>query len=332
MPGFVEGPEPEFDGPGTAVADVLDPATLNKPAPPVVTAPPKILETIVSDLRAYSQLEPHTLLHADELMAEQVQNPALRNQHYYVADFAVYTLEGTGKKKIPTLWLARHTAQEPNNFVLNHLDDTINSSFEQLTQTHNYRPSLQEAQKVMQASSTLKIDLTQLRLKKHNDEFSYVEISTTNYNQLNPEQRKLAERFYGQRNVFDTAMATLKGADINTTKVFVLNPAYVQREAAAPIGRAAWRNNFLNSANSYASVYNICNCNGLLGVRRRLPAATGGAPQNSGVPSVPSDPQEIKRIYQILLANPTAAVNALDDKTAAQILTLVSTYMSNKKL
>ncbi|MBS3124325.1 hypothetical protein J4437_06890 [Candidatus Woesearchaeota archaeon] len=331
--------DPVFDGPDTAKADLLD----DTPKSPVVVAPvPPQLETIVGNLRAYFQLEPYTMLHADELMAQQILNPAIREQAYYVADFALYTLEGTSKNKTPTLWLARHTAQEPNNLILNHLDDAVNSSFEQLTQTNNYRPSLQEAQKVMQASSTLKINLTKLKLNQKDDQFSYMIISTTNYNKLNFEQRKLAQMFYGQGTAFDTAMVTLKGAGIDTIKVFVLNPTYVQKEAANPIGRAAWRNDFRSNADSVADDCRIGNSGGLLGVRRRLPAAvafpqesheqsdSSGASQNTGVSSAPSALQEMKQIYQTLLANPTAAVNALDDKTAAEFSKILLTYFSSK--
>ncbi|MBS3124300.1 hypothetical protein J4437_06765 [Candidatus Woesearchaeota archaeon] len=326
MPGFYEdGREPVFDGPDTAVADLLD----DTPKPPVVVAPPqKKLETIIGNLRAYSQLEPGTLLHADELMAQQVLNPALREQAYYVADFALYTLEGTGKKKTPTLWLARYTAQEPNNLILNHLDDAVNSSFEQLTQTHNYRPSLHEAQKVMEAQSTLKIDLTQLRLKKHDDEFGYIEISTTNYNKLNPEQRKLAERFYGQGTDFDRAMATLKSAGINTTQVFLLNPTYVQKEAVNPIGRAAWRDNFHNGANSSAIGYNVGDSGGLLGVRRRLPATIGGASQNLEVPSAPSASLDYETAYQMVMQHP----ELLDQNKAAGLSQILTNYLSQVRV
>src|SRR3989338_8066594 len=323
----VSDTDPVFDGPDTAVADLLD----DTPKSPVVVAlPSPKLETIVGNLRVYSQLEPYTMLHADELMAQQVLNPALREQAYYVADFALYTLEGTNRKKTPTLWLARHTAQEPNNLILNHLDDAINSSFEQLTQTRNYRPSLHEAQKVMQASSTLKIDLTQLRLEKDDHEFSHIEISTTNYDKLNSEQRKLAERFYGQGTDFDRAMATLKGAGINTTQVFVLNPTYVQKEAVNPIGRAAWRSLFLNGANSSASGYVIGISDGLLGVRRRLPASvafpqesheqsdSSGAPQNLGVPSAPSARLDYETAFQMVNQHP----DLLDKTKALELLKL----------
>lgn len=241
------------------------------------------LETIFDNLRdGYNQLEPGTFLHADQLMAEQVQDAGLRNQSFYVADGPLYSLEG--KKQTPTLWLSR----EADNLVLRHLNDKVNSSYDQLVNTGNFRPNSQEARKAMQAKDTLRVDLTKLHLQGNEAEWRYLEISTTDYNTLNAEERKLVERWYGQGKAFVTAMKTLKRAGINETRVYVLNPTYLDKEAKErPLGRAGWRGGFNISAGSYANDRIVNNRNGLRGVRLEVPAGRAA-------PKVPPAPQEIK--------------------------------------
>ena len=134
------------------------------------------LETIIDNLRdGYNQLEPSTFQHADQLTAAQVKDPSLRNQCFYTADGPLYSVEG--KKKTPTLWLTR----EPYNLVLRHLNDNVNSSYEQLVKTGTFRPGLDEARRAMKAKSTLRIDLSILHLPSYKSQWQYLEISTTKY-------------------------------------------------------------------------------------------------------------------------------------------------------
>ena len=148
------------------------------------------LETIIDNLRdGYNQLQPGTILHADQLMAEQVCDSYLRQQWFYVADGPLYSLEG--KKKTPTLWLTR----EADNLVLRHLNDEVGNSYEQLINTSHFRPDPKEARKSMNARETLRVDLTKLRLEGNEAEWGYLAIPTTDYDKLNAEEQKLAERF-----------------------------------------------------------------------------------------------------------------------------------------
>ncbi len=246
------------------------------------------LETIMGNLRdGYNQLEPGTMLHADQLMAAQVQDANLRTQSYYVADGPLYSLED--RKKTPTLWLTR----EADNLVLRHLNDEVNSSYEQLIKTHNYRPNPEEALAAMNAKGTLRVDLTKLRLHGDEAEWRYLEIDTQKYDKLKPEERKLAERWYGRGKAFGTAMKTLKDAGISTTKVYVLNPGYVSQEAKKdPIGRAAWRYGFVSVAGSVAYVRSVFIHVGVRGVR--LGEARSAAPKIQGVPVAPAAAPEIR--------------------------------------
>lgn len=219
------------------------------------------------DLRTgYNQLVPGTFFHADELMAEQVEyymggqywtetrahgiNSLI--DHFYVADGPLYSLEG--KKKTPTLWLTR----ESSNLVLRHLNDKVNSSYEQFVKNDNFRPDPEEARTAMKAKDTLRIDLTKLHLQVDTyDGKSYLEIPSAGhrYNILNAEERKLAERWFGQGEAFVAAMKMVRQFHIyiprrvyvrpGTTRVYVLDPDYVSREAKkGPIGRIATRDPF----------------------------------------------------------------------------------------
>ena len=221
------------------------------------------LETIVDNLRdGYAQLELGTFLHADQLMAEQVEDANLRTEDFYVADGPLYSLEG--KKKTPTLWLTR----EPHNLVLRHLNDKVNSSYNQLVNKGNYRPNPEEARKAMKAKDTLQIDLTRLHLQGDDTRWRYLEISTTKYNKLKPEERKLAGRFYGQGKAFVAAMIVLEESGFDSTKVYVLSPGYVQKKATnGPIGLAAWRGDFGHDADSVAYDHSVSNHFGVRGVR-----------------------------------------------------------------
>lgn len=273
------------------------------------------LETIVGDLRAYSELEPGTFLHGDQLTAEQVHDTSLRRQAFYVADGPLYSLEG--KKRTPTLFLTL----EPDNLVLRHLNDEVNSSFDQLVKTGNFRPGTEEARKAMEAKDTLRIDLTKLRLKGDNAEWRYVEISTTDYDRLNAEERKLAERFYGQGTGFVAAMKALQDEGISNTRVYVLNPDYVRKEAVAgPVARAAWRGNFDGGAGSDAGGHDVDILSGLRGVRRaseasrKAPEGRAAPKEGTATPVAPSFeqvlaysagfvPESVREQYEIGLRN-----------------------------
>ncbi len=233
--------------------------------PLVLTLKMTPLETIVDNLRdGYAQLEPGTFLHSDQLMAAQVKDASLRNREFYVADGLLYSLEG--EKKTPTLWITR----EPDNLVLRHLDEKVNgaynNSYYRLVKTGNFRPEPEEARQAMEAKDTLRIDLTKLSLQGDSPEWRYLKISTTLYNNLlNAEERKLAERFYGEGKALGTAMKALKKAGIYSTWVYVLAPAYVDEEVKYKglIGRASSQNLF-----DGVSYFNAGDCS--IGIRGRL--------------------------------------------------------------
>ena len=239
-----------------------------------------VLETIVGDIRVYAQLQPSTMLHVDELMKERRTNRELRDQTFYTADGELYFLQG----RTPTLAITR----EKDNLLLRHLDD----AFTQLKIAKNYRHDVQEAQQSIGAPETVLIDLTKLRLQGDDAEWRYLGILTTQYDKLQPEEQKLAERVYGQGDEFGLSMAMLKEAGISETKIYVLDPAYVREEAAqGPLGRASWLSNFTVDSDFNASVRFVYYSYRLRGVRLGVPE--GDAPENGVVPPAPSVPSDI---------------------------------------
>ncbi|HIG93887.1 TPA: hypothetical protein HA234_06845 [Candidatus Woesearchaeota archaeon] len=207
------------------------------------------LDTIIGTLRDGSrQLEPGTMLHVDELMKERQTNAELRTQWFYTADGQVYVMDGKNQKLAMTRGSSNPLLQ----------DDTIDTYCDQLLQSQNYRPTREEVQRALEAPDTLLIDLSKLRLSGNEKEWRYLTIDTSKYNKLNNEERKFAERVYGQGDDFAASMKMLKDARIPETKIFVLNPDYVQQEAQeSALGRASWLSNFNNNSNFNAYNRNV---------------------------------------------------------------------------
>ena len=221
------------------------------------------LETITGNLRdAYKKLQPGTMQHSFELMNERRTNGELRNQCFYTPDGEIYFLDGTAN---PTLAMTR----EAHNPVLNNIDD----AFEQLKKKKNYRLRRADVQQALAAPDTVLIALQKLRLFKYSDsEISYLALETTpaKYSQLNEEERKFAERVYGQRDDFVKNMRMLEDADINETRIWVLNPDYVLKHAAeGMIARASWLLSFDHISQFNAGVRSFVDHFRVRGVRKR---------------------------------------------------------------
>ncbi len=217
------------------------------------------LENITGDLsEAYKQCVPGTISCVDQLTNERRINPELRNQSFYTADGEVYSVDG----ETPTLRITR----EAVNPILKNIDD----AFTQLTQNNNYQVLPTDFAAVKTALDTVTIDLTKLNLQGNSKEWRYLAISTTKYDQLQPEERTLAERIYGQGTDFVENMKMLSDAEITITRVYVLNPDYVKEHAKeGAIGRASWLGNFNDISNFSAVVRNIYYNFRVRGVRKQ---------------------------------------------------------------
>ncbi len=236
------------------------------------------LENITGNLlQAYKQCVPSTMLCVDQLTNERRINLDLRNQSFYTADGEVYSVDG----ETPTLRMTR----EATNPILNNIDD----AFAQSTQNYNYKVIPADFDAVKTAADTVTIDLTKLTLQG-GGEWYYLAISTSKpslmkkgYNKLNAEERKLAERVYGQGTDFVDNMKMLNNAGIIETKVYVLNPDYVKEHAKeGAIGRASWLNNFGYNSNFDADDRSIDNDYRVRGVRREVERREPVMPEGRG--------------------------------------------------
>jgi len=196
-----------------------------------------------------------TIQHADQLMKARIKNPDLRNDWYYTADFPLYTNEADGAY----LYLARGK----NNLIFKNLEEaTI-----QLSGTDNYIPPKEDIESVINAESTLRIKLSDLGLIEFANGISQFKIDTSEY-KLNSEQKKLAERIYGQGEDFKESMAMLYREGIAIADIYVLNPEYVKENVVqgSAIARASWLFGFADDSGFDADVVYVGNRDGLRGV------------------------------------------------------------------
>ena len=220
------------------------------------------LETVTGTLaETYRLLRPESILHADELMKERRTNKELRSQWFYTAEGIVYSLQG--ENRTPTLAITRGSSNPLFQ------DSTIDKYCDQLIQNKNYRPTSEETLRALQAKDTVLVDLTKLKLQGNDEEWKHLAINTREYETLNSEEQKLAQRVYGKDDDFAQTMRMLADAGIRETKVWVLNPDYVRTHAqTSSLGRASWLNFFNNNSFFYAYDRIIINGGRVRGVRR----------------------------------------------------------------
>lgn len=282
------------------------------------------LETITDNLRnGYKQLVPETFQHVDQLMKARLTNPELRALRFYTADGEQYDLTKTQEPR----WAI---TRQPNNLVLRHIDE----AYKQLISNGKYNLNPQEAETARKAESTLTVKMSDMGLKKEDDEFSFLPIKTNGYDKLAPLELRVAQRIYGKGKDFAKVMKMLSDARIKETRIWVLSPDYVREYASAgPISRASWLD-FLDGDSRFVAgsrVVVVHDC--LRGVRRERAVPEGDALKNTAVPSAPSEikPEiSLSVCYQALLADADKAVQALDDKTAGGLLRIVADYFTGK--
>ncbi len=214
------------------------------------------IETIVGSLfDVYREVVPGTFFHSDQLTNERRTHPneqertQLQSRYFYTADGIIYSLQ----KGVPTLSITR----EEDNLVLRHLNDEVNNPYSQLITRKNYYPDSTETQQAISAAQTVTIDLTKLRFFQRSWDVCCLAVPTTMYDELNAEERKLAERVYGQGKDFIANMNMLNENNVKWAAIYVLNPDYVREIAqSGPIARACWLNNIYNNAGFIA--YDNC--------------------------------------------------------------------------
>ncbi|GEM_PF-4902264 len=200
------------------------------------------LEIITGNLGdACKQALVGTISHADELMKlrrklfnEGQKDSEVCSKGFYVAGTNIFFVDS--KTKTPYWAITRRE----HSLVLQNIDPAM----EQLGQASdpNYRPNSAEARRAILAQSTSVTDLTKIHFQNYKI-WSCFEIGTTSakYNQLNTEERRLAERIFGEGDEFYLNMDMLERAGINATKILLPHLDYIQKQVAkGPFARPSW--------------------------------------------------------------------------------------------
>ena len=179
-------------------------------------------------LKALSQLDATTLRYTYQLTRERRYKQELKDRYYWTADGAMYCVEKDGRDEEIFLYLTSRR----NNPILKHPLEAV----EQILEDGFYRVNETDAKSAKKAHSTLRVRLSDLKLEKHDDKFSYFKIDTANYDSLNEQQRLVAERFYGTENSFRKAMRMLRNNGITSSHIGILNSDYVREKAKVAEG------------------------------------------------------------------------------------------------
>ena len=221
--------------------------------------------------------DPDSIQHADEITTARRTDKSLRKMWFWTGDGSIYSV----KDGEAYLSLTRRQ----HNPVFNNIEEAARQL---LSEDHNYRPPQKDVETALEAEDTLTVKISDLELKKLDEEFGYFEIDTENYDSLNPAQRAVAERAYGSGKEFEDNMKLLREGQINKTRVYVLNQNYVldNVEEGEAVSRACWLGYFINDSGFGADGRDVGGSLGCLrGVLNKV--AEGDAPKK--LVSLPED-------------------------------------------
>jgi len=187
---------------------------------------------------------------------------ASRNRWFYTADSAVYAVERVDGMGEVFLYLGRGET----NPIFNNIEEAT----ERLIRSGDYIPSQEDVKAVKSAKTTLRVKLSDLILQGTDHVFRHFEIDTACYGSLNEHQRRVAERVYGSGEDFVANMKMLNEAGITKTRIYVLNPGYVEKNVKqnGALVRASRLGPFVLDSWFYAFECYVDLHLGLRGVRR----------------------------------------------------------------
>jgi hypothetical protein len=202
--------------------------------------------------------------------------------------------------------------------------DNIADAVSQIRRSGSYKVkaddfSLIQKEAAIKNGGAKRYALSDLGLAKHDSEWSFYEIDTKRFDKLNKAQRALAEQVHGKGKQFVKVMQEMSKAGISTTRIYVLNPEYVQNVAkdgsVARVGRLC---DFYSNSDFNAGIRDIdYGSVRVRGVRREVVA------EGDAAKIIPFD---YGKAYDSLLANPGEALNHLNKKRAAGLLDLTNKF------
>jgi len=262
---------------------------------------------------AYDQLIPETIRMAHMIQRDRITDQNLRSEWFITGDGCVYKFE----KRKAVLYLT-NTKLNP---VLK--QENIADAVNQIRQTGNYNVKDDDFSLIIAAvknGGAKRYALSDLKLSKHNDEWSFYDIDTKKYNQLNKAQRAFAEQVHGKGKQFTKVMSEMSKEGITKTRIYVLNSEYIQKVATkGPVARVGWLNlfddnNYFDAGNRSIDDDSIC----VRGVRRESVAEGDGAEKPA--------PFDYGRALDGVLAQPEQALQHLNKKRAAGLLDLANRF------
>jgi len=267
---------------------------------------------IVIDI--FKKVIPETIQHAWEIQKDRLEDVSLRSMWFWTADFPLYTME----KGEAILYFA----DRKHNLAFQNMDVAV----EQLRTKNNYFPKDTDISSVINAKSTLKVKLSDLKLEKNKDEWQYFEINTKKYSKLNKSQRTLAERVHGKGKAFDRTMKMLSDAGKSVTRIYVLNQEYVKKTLTENNAKSLARLGFLNNFGDY-SYFNASSRDVVNGGRR----LRGVRRDAEGVVAQKID--QYDSALQLLTGNPKETLNRIQKKPeyVAKLSKIVTDYLSTKQ-
>jgi len=273
------------------------------------------LETVVGLLAETApQLKLETIQSACQLTNERRIDFDLRSPWFYSSDTALYQVEN-GEVFLYF-----------GNGIVNPVLNNVKEASKELASKGIYFPNQEDVDTVAEsakAGDTLKVKLSDLRLKWAWDEWSYLEIETDNYGELKKAERLLAERVFCQGADFVDNMKMLNNAGITTTRIYVLKPRYVKEKATGKaIALASWLYGFGNYSGFGAPVRYAYSHNGLRGVKVAV---------KSSAQKIDPIIDPIEQAYQTILKYPDKSVKAMTPDIATGLSGLVTGYLANQK-
>ncbi|MBN1376992.1 hypothetical protein JW949_01520 [Candidatus Woesearchaeota archaeon] len=206
----------------------------------------KNITNIQGDLKEiFPKFKIPTIQHSDEISKDRLDDKTLIDEYFYTADHGFYD-KIQGKKAM--LHLGRcHT-----NPIFKHIEEAYN----QLINNHNYLPSEEDIESILDDKSTLTTELSALNLEIINDEYGCFKVNTSNpFKELNSEQIKVLERAFGRGQYFQEHLIHLRQLFIDKIDLIFLTENYVEKhtENNKGISRVCGLRSFLYLPGFFAS-------------------------------------------------------------------------------
>ena len=189
---------------------------------------------------AHAQLIPETIQEAHEIQKDRMKDRSLWSKQFIVGNGFIYTIENNEA--------VLYVTNAKFNPVLK--QKSIADAINQISRFGNYDVkaddfSLIQMEATKKNGGAERYALFDLGLTKQDNECSFYEIDTVKYNKLNKTQRAFAEQVHGKGKQFTKVMSEMKKAGITKTRIFVLNPEYVQKVAKeGPVARVGGLDGF----------------------------------------------------------------------------------------